>query len=90
MRGAGARSRVRLEAMPGATLYYSSGITILQQGSTLNQELDVVLQPGASVAYLEVLALGRFAHGEHLAFRRFTGAIHVRSPERGLLYEVAC
>ncbi len=46
-----------------------------------------MLHEGASVAYLEVLALGRLARGERLAFRRYASSLAVRRPDGDPLYE---
>ncbi len=86
-RSGGARSRVRLEALPGSALHYSAAATILHQGACLTQETEIVLHEGASVAYLEVLALGRLARGERLAFRRYASSLAVRRPDGDPLYE---
>ncbi len=85
--GRGSRSRVRIEALPGSTLQYSSGVTILHAGACLAQDIEVVLHPGAAVAYLEVMALGRLARGERLAFHRYSSALAVRTPEGVPVYE---
>lgn len=85
--GRGSRSRLRLEALPASTLQYSAGVTILHADACLAQDIEVVLHPGAAVAYLEVLALGRLARGERLAFRRYSSALAIRTLEGVPLYE---
>ena len=83
----GVRSRVHLEACPGATLQYSAGVTILHTDACLEQTTDIVVHPGAAVAYLEVLALGRLARGERLAFRRYSSSLRVRRPDATPMFE---
>ncbi len=90
MREDGARLRLRLEAHEGSALRYNAGLTILQCGSAVAQETELVRHPGGTLAYMEVVALGRLARGERLAFRRYTASLRVVTPDGRTLYSERC
>jgi urease accessory protein len=85
--GATAHFRTYLEASAGALLALDSGLTILQAGSDVTQDIQIVARDGGRVVYSEVLALGRLASGERLAFRRFASSLRVRDGQDRLLYQ---
>lgn len=71
-------SRVLLEALPGSRLAYLPQPTILQAASDYCQETDLVVHQDGRIIYCDVLALGRLASGERLAFRRLQSSLRVR------------
>lgn len=74
-RGDTARVATRLEAGSGAALTFDAGVTILQQGASLEQSVMLSVAPGGRLHYLEVVALGRLASGERLEFERFASSL---------------
>ncbi len=86
----GARSRLRLEVHEGAVLRYDAGVAILQRGSALDQSTELVVHPGGALAYQEVVALGRLAHGERLLFRRYAASLSIVTPGGRALYRERC
>ncbi len=85
--GAPSRIRTRLHAAAGADLTYDAGTTILQAGADLEQSTELVAHASATLRYIEVVALGRLASGERLAFRRFASSLSARSLDGRVLYE---
>jgi urease accessory protein len=79
----------RIEVMPGGTLDYDAGTTILQAGANLEQTAELLVHPGGALRYTEVLALGRAAAGERLAFERFASSLDVRAVEGATRYREA-
>lgn len=77
----GATSRLRVEALPDSVAIVSNGLTILHAGAAYRQTVELAPHPGARVAYLETLALGRSASGEAPSFRCYEAELTVRRPE---------
>jgi urease accessory protein UreH len=90
MPSAGARQSVSLDAAARALLDYDAGTTILQRGSQLDQTVEIVADPSGVVLYREVIALGRIASGERLAFTRYGASLRIASREDHTLYEERC
>jgi urease accessory protein len=89
-RGRGARSALRIEVEPGALLDYDAGVTILQRDCDLEQSTELLLHAGSALAYREVIALGRLAAGERLAFARYAAALSLGVPGEAARYEERC
>lgn len=85
-RGETARSATYVEACSGSELTYCAGTTILQQGSSLEQSVELVAHHDARLRYAEVLVLGRLASGERLRFRRFASSLRVSDGAGGELF----
>jgi urease accessory protein len=64
----------------GAWLEYLPEPLIPFRGARLRQETSVVVAPGASLVYGEVLASGRAAQGESLAYTELQYRLNVRTP----------
>jgi urease accessory protein len=80
--GSGARSSLHLEAGAASTLVVANGLTIPYAGSRFVQAVDAVVHPDAALAYFEVMAVGRTASGERLAFRSFTSELRIHGDDR--------
>jgi urease accessory protein len=65
-----ARQRVALTVRAGGQLEYYPGLVIPFPDSSVEQRLDVDLEPGARVGVVESFAMGRTGRGEYLQFRR--------------------
>ncbi|MGE0134550.1 MAG: urease accessory protein UreD [Dehalococcoidia bacterium] len=74
----GGATRLRVEARRGSASVVSGGLTILQVGSVYRQTVELIVEPGARLAYLDLLSLGRTASGERLSFRSFHSELLVR------------
>jgi urease accessory protein len=70
------RSRLRIEARPGARVAWGPMPLILHEGADFAQETRIVLV-GGSVVYSDVVVLGRLARGESRRFRRFESELRV-------------
>ncbi|MGE0228730.1 MAG: urease accessory protein UreD [Dehalococcoidia bacterium] len=84
----GGSTRLSVEAHDGSAAVVSGGLTILHAGAAYSQTTDLVAEPGARLAYLDLVSLGRTASGEHPSFRSFHSELVIR--ERGAvepLYE---
>jgi urease accessory protein len=66
-----AETHLKIEAEAGSLMMYGPAPTILQSGSDFSQSTRIQAATDASVVYSEVIAFGRLARGEHVAFRRF-------------------
>ncbi len=86
-RGLGASTVLRLEAQAGALLDFDAGTLIPHTGSVLRQSTEIVVHPGARVAYAEVLSFGRAARGERFAFERLVSELRVLTPDGAVRFE---
>jgi urease accessory protein len=80
---------VRIEVGANATFEYVPDAVILFADSDLRQDIEVMLHPGALALIFEIVLPGRFARGEHLAFRRYANRVVVRDTDGLLLYDAA-
>ncbi len=85
-----ARSGTTVFVATGASLDYYAGLIILQGDADLEQRTDLVIAADAQVAYREVVAFGRVASGERLAFRRYRNHLTVSGPEGVPRYDEHC
>lgn len=81
----GATMRVRIEVEPGGLLDYDAGLTIPHVGAIGEQITEIVVHPGARLAYSDSLSFGRIASGERFAFTRLTSDLRVHTPEGRVL-----
>lgn len=86
-RGAVAHVATRLAVEREACLDFEGGVTILQQGSELEQNVTLEVTDGGRLVYSETLVVGRIAHDERLAFRRLSAALAVVADGRPLYNE---
>ena len=87
MMGEGASQTTRIHVHEGGLLEVLSDPLILYAESDFTQETDVTLAVGARLVYHEIVAPGRLARGERLAFRQFTTRLTVRDEAGVLLHE---
>jgi urease accessory protein len=80
---------VRIEVQTDAVFEYVPDAVILFADSDLRQNIEVTLHPGALALIFEIVLPGRFARGEHLAFRRYANRLSVRDSDGLLLYDAA-
>jgi urease accessory protein len=76
-----ARQRMRVVVRAGAYVEYVPQLLIPQQGSSLDQSLEIVLEPGAACVAVEGVAPGRLARGEAFAYDRLALTTSVRSAD---------
>ena len=76
--GASACVALRLEAEPASSLAYTPQPTILHAGAALEQSIDLICHPGATLLFAETLLLGRLAMGERLAFASLDSHLQLR------------
>ena len=74
--GVAARSQVTLRVESGALVEYVPGELIPHTAAWLEQETTVHLAPGGHAIVAEVVAPGRFHHGEAFAYRRLALRLH--------------
>lgn len=77
MPGGQADCRLTIEAEAGSIMRYGPAPMILQAGSDFSQTTQIQVATGATLVYSEVVAFGRLARGECLAFRRFSNELSV-------------
>jgi urease accessory protein len=80
--GVAARSQVTLRVESGALVEYVPGELIPHTAAWLEQETTVHLAPGGHAIVAEVVAPGRFHHGEAFTYRRL--ALRLRALYAGL------
>jgi urease accessory protein len=85
--GRPARSRTRLSVEAGGRLVYLPGELIPFRDAVYEGETTVEVAAGGGCALLEVLAPGRAAMGEQLAYRRLDLRLRARLGERLVLTE---
>jgi urease accessory protein len=78
----------RLVVGESAYLEYLPEPVIPQQHARFTQETSIVVAPGGSVIYGEIVAGGRHAMGEALAYARLATRLTVSSTDHMLYYEV--
>lgn len=66
-----AESSLTIEAAAGSLVVYGPAPVILQAGADFRQSARICAAPGATVVFSEIVAFGRLASGERMAFRRF-------------------
>lgn len=86
-RGEVAHVATRLLVEGGACVDFDGGVTILQQGSELEQDVALEVTEGGRLVYTDTLVVGRIAHQERLAFRRLSAALAVVADGRPLFDE---
>ncbi|MEO8610752.1 MAG: urease accessory protein UreD [Chloroflexota bacterium] len=80
---------VRIDVQADAVFEYVPDAVILFADSDLRQNIEVTLHPGALAMIFEIVLPGRFARGEHLAFRRYANRFSVRDADGLLVYDAA-
>lgn len=70
-------SRLTIEAAGGSEIVYLPAQVILQAGADFRQAVRIDVGRGARVIFGEVVALGRLASGERLAFRNFSSELAI-------------
>lgn len=80
---------IRIEVQSNAIFEFVPDAVILFADSDLRQDIEVKLDSGALALIFEIVLPGRFARGEHLAFRRYANRLTVRDADGLLLYDAA-
>lgn len=76
--GRGALLEQRFRVARGAWLEVFPEVFIPQRAADFRQRTEIEVEEGGSLCFAEVLALGRIAHGETLAFRRLDWSFALR------------
>ena len=79
--GQPASQTVRLRVQAGGQLEYCPGLMIPFPDSSINQRVEIDLEPGARLGLLESWAMGRTLRNEYLRFRRLLSRTIVRVHE---------
>lgn len=80
---------IRIDVGANAIFEFVPDAVILFADSDLRQHIEVTLHPGALALIFEIVLPGRFARGEHLAFRHYANRIVARDADGLLLYDAA-
>jgi urease accessory protein len=83
--GQTAEQRVRLRVAAGGTLEWVPDHTIAFAGSAFRQRVDIDLDPGGRLIFLDTFAAGRVARGEAWRFARLESSVTVREGARCIL-----
>lgn len=70
----------------GACLEFVPEPLILYADAHLHQSATVTLEPTSTLFFSEILVPGRLARSEYYQFREYRNRLHVRSPDRTLLF----
>jgi urease accessory protein len=81
-----AEQRLRMSVEPGGWLEYLAHPMIPFRSACLSQYVEIDIAEGGTVAYGDILSLGRVEAGERLAFQSLTMDLRVRRPTGQDLY----
>ena len=73
-----AEQRVRLNVAAGGYLEYLPDPLIPYRDASLEQEVEIVCEPGGALLFSDVITPGRVAMGESFRFRRISNRVTVR------------